>query len=195
MKICPKCNEKIKGKVAFCPSCGEKIGRRGADEKRARLTEEKKSGKPLALIIGALVVVGAVALGAVALFRPAPTSVNASSDAATHLTFNTADFADGVAKYYNYKAPDGKNLKFFVLKSSDGIIRAAFDACDVCYAAKKGYRQEGNFMVCNNCGQKFISTKINEVKGGCNPAPLDRTLEGDTLKIAVADILPGGRFF
>ena len=30
-------------------------------------------------------------------------------------------------------------------------------------------------MVCNNCGQKFSSDLINEIKGGCNPAPLERT--------------------
>ena len=75
------------------------------------------------------------------------------------------------------------------------MVRAAFDACDVCYAAKKGYRQEGNFMVCNNCGQKFISTRINEVRGGCNPAPLERKIVGDKLVIATADILTGARYF
>ena len=51
MKTCPKCNESVKGKAQFCPSCGEKIGRRSADQKKARLTEEKKSSRPLIFAI------------------------------------------------------------------------------------------------------------------------------------------------
>jgi uncharacterized membrane protein len=35
---------------------------------------------------------------------------------------------------------------------------------------------------------RFASAKINEVKGGCNPAPLTRTIEGDKVVIAMADI-------
>lgn len=101
---------------------------------------------------------------------------------------------DGKAHYYSYK-DRGKVIKFFVVKSSDGTIRAAFDACDVCFPAKKGYDQEGDFMVCNNCGRKFHSSRINIVEGGCNPAPLKRKRVGDQLVIAVSDIIPGGRFF
>ncbi len=105
-----------------------------------------------------------------------------------------ADVSDGAAHYYSYKS-GGRVINFFILESSDGIIRAAFDACDVCFSAKKGYRQEGNEMVCNNCGQRFPSTKINEVKGGCNPSPLNRTIEGDTLVLRTTDIESGGRYF
>lgn len=44
-------------------------------------------------------------------------------------------------------------------------------------------------MVCRNCGKRFSSVKINEVKGGCNPAPLNRKIEGETLMIQVAHVL------
>ena len=60
--------------------------------------------------------------------------------------------ADGKAHFYSYDA-GGTQVKYFVLKSSDGKVRAAFDACDVCFAQKKGYQQEGDEMVCGNCGQ------------------------------------------
>ena len=101
-----------------------------------------------------------------------------------------ADFSDGAAKYYRAKV-SGKEVKFFVLESSDGVIRAAFDACDVCYQAKRGYRQEGDFMICNNCGQRFVSTKVNELKGGCNPSPLERVVQGDELMIDLAALAGG----
>jgi uncharacterized membrane protein len=105
-----------------------------------------------------------------------------------------ADVSDGKAHYYTYRNGD-KTIKFFIVKSSDGVIRAAFDACDVCFSAKKGYSQEGDFMVCNNCGQKFHSNRVNVVEGGCNPAPLKREKIGEQLVIRVADILPGSRYF
>ena len=105
-----------------------------------------------------------------------------------------AQFEDGQAHFYAHQADD-KTIQFFVLKSRDGVIRAAFNACDVCYLDKKGYRQEGDEMVCNACGQRFPSELINEVRGGCNPSPLERTIEGNEVVIRVDDILAGANFF
>lgn len=99
-----------------------------------------------------------------------------------------ADINDGKAHHFKVKADDGTMVTFFTLKSRDGVIRAAIDACDVCYRSGKGYLQDGDFMVCRNCGMKFASDKINVIKGGCNPAPLDREVEGENLVIAMTDI-------
>lgn len=101
---------------------------------------------------------------------------------------------DGKAHYFTFQV-EGKKINFFVLKSGDGIIRAAFDACDVCFTEKKGYSQAGDYMICTNCGQRFHSSKINVLEGGCNPAPLRRTTNGGDLVIAVADIFSGFRYF
>jgi len=99
-----------------------------------------------------------------------------------------AGISDGKAHHYQVKSEDGTMVTFFVLKSADGILRAAIDACDVCYRSGLGYYQEGDKMVCKNCGQKFASNKINVIKGGCNPAPLNRTVAGDKLVINMRDI-------
>ena len=95
---------------------------------------------------------------------------------------------DGKAQYFKAKAGDGIMVSFFVIKSQDGIIRAAIDSCDVCYRSGKGYVQDGNVMVCTNCGRRFATDRINEVKGGCNPAPLNREIKGDNLVISMNDI-------
>ena len=100
----------------------------------------------------------------------------------------TAGITDGKAHYFKVKANDGIMVSFFVLQSSDGVMRAAIDSCDVCYRSGKGYVQEGDFMVCANCGRKFASKRINEVKGGCNPAPLKRKINGKYLVIEMRDI-------
>jgi len=104
------------------------------------------------------------------------------------LEIPVASVSDGLAHHFQAKASDGTMVHFFVLKSSDGIIRAAIDSCDVCYRSGLGYYEEGDYMVCKNCGQKFASAKINEIKGGCNPAPLNRTVVGDKLVINMHDI-------
>lgn len=99
-----------------------------------------------------------------------------------------------VAKYYQYNH-NGKDIKFFIVASPDGVIRAAFDACDVCYEARKGYKQDGEFMICVNCGRRFHVSRINVVEGGCNPAPLNRVRKDGKITIAVSDIVAGARFF
>ena len=104
------------------------------------------------------------------------------------LKIPVAGINDGKAHHFQVKADDGTMVTFFVLKSADGVIRAAIDACDVCYRSGLGYYQDGDFMVCKNCGQRFASNKINVIKGGCNPAPLNRTIVGDNLVINMTDI-------
>jgi uncharacterized membrane protein len=101
---------------------------------------------------------------------------------------------DGKARHYTVSA-GGKEVTFFVVQSSDGVVRAAFDACDVCFESKKGYTQDGEHMVCVNCGQRFHISRINEHKGGCNPAPLTRAIEGDMLIVTEQDVAMGATYF
>jgi uncharacterized membrane protein len=113
----------------------------------------------------------------------------------SEFSYQASQFADGKARFFTYSAPGGKTIKYFIIKSSDGVIRAAFDACDVCWPSGKGYKQDGDFMVCQNCGRRFASKLVNEVKGGCNPAPLARTMQGDHLVIKAKDIQAGQNYF
>lgn len=112
------------------------------------------------------------------------------------ITYAASRFDDGQAQFFHYADPASRiTINYFIIKSSDGVIRAAFDACDVCWPAGKGYVQEGDSMVCRNCGRRFASTMVNEVAGGCNPAPLERDLQGDRLVIRVDDLLKGRSYF
>jgi uncharacterized membrane protein len=167
-------------------------------KKAAVLGTGKKSKAPLfvTLAVALLLAGGAVYfLGGEKEAGPASATAAAGQSNVTEFVYNTSDFADGKARYYAYKSPDGLNIRYFLLKSSDGVIRAAFDSCDTCWSAGKGYRQDGDNMVCNNCGLKFASVKINEVKGGCNPAPLTRTADGDKIIVKVKDIVEQGSFY
>lgn len=109
--------------------------------------------------------------------------------------FPVSAFQDGKARHFEYRHGPGQTVRFFLVRSSDGIVRAALDACDVCYRSKKGYVQQGNEMVCINCGMRFRTDKINEVRGGCNPSPLKRTVKGDKIVITQQDVLSGLKYF
>ena len=167
-----------------------------AAKKAAVLGTEKKNRLPLMVgVIGAVVIVAAAVF-----FLNSSNSVQTTTAAApsaagsTTVAFPLNLFEDGKARHFEHT--DGKfTIRYFILKSSDGVLRAAFDACDVCWPAGKGYYQEGDNMVCRNCGRRFASVRVNEVKGGCNPAPLNRNVENGKLIIQVKDILDGKQYF
>jgi hypothetical protein len=115
-----------------------------------------------------------------------------AQDGAVRLPLSTFD--DEKAHHYTFMH-EGRPLEFFVLKSGDGVVRAAFNACDVCFEAHRGYTQEGDTMVCNNCGRRFPADQINVVQGGCNPSPLERSVSGETLIIQFEDLLTGQDLF
>ena len=101
----------------------------------------------------------------------------------------------GQAKFFDYMTGDNKQVRFFAMKSSDAVYRAALDACDVCWQAKKGYVQDGDDIVCRKCGRHFHSAKINEVTGGCNPIGLTRTVADGHLVINASDLEASRTFF
>ncbi|MEE9913959.1 MAG: DUF2318 domain-containing protein [Deltaproteobacteria bacterium] len=98
------------------------------------------------------------------------------------------DISDGKARFFKVKADDGTMVTFFVVKSRDGVVRAAINACDECYKAGKGYVQEGDVMVCENCGRRFATDKINVIAGGCNPVGVDRKVQAGHLIIGMKEI-------
>jgi len=165
-------------------------------KKAAVLGTEKKSRLPLfaAAIAAVIIVAGAVFYANQGGQVRSATAVAPSAAGSTSVAFPLSLFEDGQARHFEHK--DGNlTVRYFVLKSSDGIVRAAFDACDVCWPAGKGYYQEGDNMVCRNCGRRFASVLVNEVKGGCNPAPLTRSVQNGQVIIQVKDILDGKQYF
>ncbi len=167
-----------------------------AAKKAAVLGTDKKSRLPLFVAIVGVVVIAAAAVFYVNQGDSVQTTTAAapSSAGSTAVAFPVSLFEDGKARHFEHK--DGEiTIRYFILKSSDGVLRAAFDACDVCWPAGKGYYQEGDHMVCRNCGRRFASVLVNEVKGGCNPAPLNRSVQDGKLIIQVKDILDGKQYF
>ncbi|MDT8396444.1 MAG: DUF2318 domain-containing protein [bacterium] len=174
------------------------MSKKTSKDKKAAVLQSRKSKAPMfitLIVAAALAGGGMFLLGGEKEAGPVAATAAVKSTGATEFSYPVSDFNDGKARYYSFKSPKGLDIRYFIMKSSDGVIRAAFDACDTCWAAGKGYRQEGDVMVCNNCGLRFPSVKINEVKGGCNPSPLTRTVAGGNVIIKVRDIIEQGSFY
>jgi uncharacterized membrane protein len=181
-------SEKIKKKTNYRES-----------KKAAVMGSRKKNRLPMIITLAVLVLAGGSIIGLMQYNKTgsalatgtakAPQSTDASA-----VTYPITLFDDGQARHYSFKAGN-ETIRYFVLKSADGVVRAAFDACDVCWPAGKGYYQEGDHMVCRNCGRRFASVLVNEVQGGCNPAPLNRSMENGKLIIHVKDIQQGRQYF
>jgi uncharacterized membrane protein len=170
-------------------------------KKAAVLKSGRSNIKPITIVLAAAVCITAGIAIYVTGAATAPSNSVISTDAVStaknhtaHVSYPVRLFADGKARHFEFYT-DGLTVRYFVLKSSDGVIRAAFDACDVCWPAGKGYHQDGDDMVCRNCGRRFASVLVNEVQGGCNPAPLTRKVEGDQLIIKVDHIRHGRSYF
>jgi uncharacterized membrane protein len=93
------------------------------------------------------------------------------------------------AKFFSYN-DNGILIRYFVVKGTDNLVHVAIDACDVCYTEKRGYKQENNYMKCENCGQKFVIENLgtDNLEGGCWPSYLPVKIEVEAISIKISDL-------
>lgn len=171
----------------------------GVSAKRASVlgTSTKRRAPWIAILLSVSVVAGIGYLilsgkvGGVAPAVAAPTKTAASKE----VSFAVSDFSDGSAKFYQLSNSAGPTVRYFVVKAADGTLKTAYDACDACWHAGKGYEQSGAAMICRNCRRSFEIARIGEEQGGCNPAPLKSRVQDGALVIDTTDIFAGSRYF
>lgn len=101
------------------------------------------------------------------------------------LMIATDTFETNKIKYFNTEL-GGKTMYFMVVKDESGTYRAAANACEVCFGAHKGFRQEEDKMICNNCSNSFALNTLGVVKGGCNPGPISANLPLENGKLVIS---------
>jgi uncharacterized membrane protein len=91
------------------------------------------------------------------------------------------------ARFYPVQI-NGVRLEVLAVKAPDGSIRTAFNTCQVCFDSGRGYyKQEGSFLVCQNCGNRFAMSQVEMTRGGCNPVPImaaDKTVDSRNITIS-----------
>ena len=102
------------------------------------------------------------------------------------LTIKTDDLSEDAAFYPIEVA--GTEMEVIAVKDSEGNIRTAFNTCQICYDSGNGYyKQEGDTLVCQNCGNSFAMDQVGETAGGCNPYPIlddEKTATEDEIQIS-----------
>lgn len=83
---------------------------------------------------------------------------------------------------------DGTRMEVIAVKDSEGNIRTAFNTCQICYDSGRGYYvQSGNYLVCQNCGNRFSMDQVEIESGGCNPWPIlaeNKTVTADEISVS-----------
>ena len=129
----------------------------------------KRRVNPLA-IAAAVVLIAAVAVTLLPkLFdkSAAETATPSGSD----LIVNTDEIGTQ-ASFFDYDA-DGVTVQVLAVRASDGTVRLALNTCQVCNGSPYAYFvQDGDDFVCQNCHNRFSSTDVGVVSGGCNPIPI-----------------------
>jgi high-affinity iron transporter len=107
-----------------------------------------------------------------AIAAPAPARiVNAENN---QVRIPLAELTDSSLHYYAVDV-GGTAMRFFVVHQTNGNYVVALDACQIC--GWSGYRQQGQNVICRNCGATIYIPSIGE-HGGCNPVPVKSSVVG-----------------
>ncbi|GHV79382.1 membrane protein [Spirochaetia bacterium] len=85
---------------------------------------------------------------------------------------------DGRLHRYNYKAQEGIEMRFIIIKKNEAAYGVGLDACDIC--GPTGYYERKNEVICRLCDVVMNKATIG-FRGGCNPVPLAYVLRGGNL--------------
>lgn len=141
------------------------------------MSKKTKKNKPNMIVAAVGILVVAVAAFSIIYSQGEdPVEPNQASAASVinengDLVIPIADITE-TATYYAYEELDSE-MEVLAVKASDGTIRTAFNTCQVCYSSGRGYYvQEGDVLVCQNCGNRFSMDEVEITRGGCNPVPI-----------------------
>ena len=93
------------------------------------------------------------------------------------------------APFVNYD-DQGIIIQLILVRGTDNKVRIALNTCQICNPSPKAYFiQEGEYLVCQNCGIKFHINKIGIEREGCNPTPVEEKQEEDNKIIINKDYI------
>ena len=99
------------------------------------------------------------------------------------------DISDGHLHRFEYVTKKNIAVRWIVIKKpNSAAYGVGLDACDVCGNA--GYYERGNQVVCKRC-DVVMNIRTIGFPGGCNPIPLNYTIEDGNMVFLLEDILAG----
>jgi uncharacterized membrane protein len=169
-------------------------------QQKKKSSAAKKKNRTLIVLLGAAVLLIAVFVSVKGLSgtgEKASAAARAQAQQGGDIKIAKSEITE-TATFMPYDA-GGTYMEIVAVKAPDGTIRTAFNTCQVCYDSGRGYYvQEGNELVCQNCGNRFKISQIEKEKNGCNPIPIleeDKTDDGTTITITEDAIGPYAEYF
>jgi high-affinity iron transporter len=127
-----------------------------------------------AAILCSLVVVSLAAEFAYARATNAPSPGKMLAVENNRVRIPLSELTDSSLHFYTAEV-NGTVIRFLVIHQTNGDYVTALDACQIC--GRKGYRQEGQNIICRNCGASIYVPSIGD-HGGCNPIPVKSSVAG-----------------
>jgi len=118
---------------------------------------------------------------------PPPAQAVTAQNGEVHIP--TASVEDGRLHFFTVES-DGTQVRFLVIRRPGGGYATALDACAICGPA--GYRQDGQNVICRNCGAPIYIPSIGQ-SGGCNPIGFASKVEGGQVVFNLAALLEAAR--
>lgn len=151
-----------------------------------RKQSEASSKRNILIIVASVVVLLAVAL----LVLGRPNDRELAQGGGKDIVIPKSAVTEDVS-FYPVKV-GSTSMEVLAVRASDGSIRTAFNTCQICNGSPRAYyQQEGDLLVCQNCGNQFSMDQVAVERGGCNPVPIlsDEKTENDDTIIISADFL------
>lgn len=84
---------------------------------------------------------------------------------------------------------DGVDIQVMVVADKEGAVHVAYNTCQVCNGSPYAYFvQDGDSVICQNCGNRFAVSVIGNESFGCNPIPAVYEEDGTNIKISSAEL-------
>ena len=103
----------------------------------------------------------------------APSPARALMSQNNQVRIPLGDLQDASVHFYTADV-NNSVIRFLVIHQTSGNYATALDACQICGTV--GYKQEGQNVVCRNCGATIYLPSVGE-SGGCNPIPVKSRVE------------------
>jgi high-affinity iron transporter len=155
-------------------------------ERRRQEWDERQRRRRMLLAAGACVVVGLL-LAADFLYTqvaaaPPPARSVAAENGVVRVPLTEVE--DGKLHFFTLSV-EATEIRFLVIGRPGGGYATALDACLIC--GPIGYHQDGQNVICRNCGAPIYIPTIGQV-GGCNPIGFPSRVEGGQIVFEVAAI-------
>lgn len=163
-----------------------RAGENEADVRRHKAFRRRAVAAAVWSLVAAIGVTVTLTAGVAATTRTitlSPPEAYSLKDGVATIPFSQVE--DGHLHRFEYKAQDGTEMRFIIIKKNGGAYGIGLDACENCGDA--GYYEKDGKIICKKC-EVAINLATIGFKGGCNPIPFPYKTGNGKITIQTADL-------